>query len=215
MIVKRSELKARSMAFFALSASLFVVVARSAQPIPPASSLRFDLLTADAAECERRATLALTMEGYSASSPAAGTYYGTKGVHSAYIVCKAAPNDNTWATVFVASSSTDGNVPGRECIALERRVTGAPAASAPGKPAAPTCGASILGSWNWIGSMTVTFNADSTVADSEGGRGTWKALGGSNYQIHWLTYAQQTVNFTVSKDGKSTTGGYQFTRTCN
>jgi hypothetical protein len=196
-------------------ASLSVAAARSAQPAPPASSLRFDQLTADGAECERRATLALTAEGYSASSPAAGTYYGTKGIHSAYIVCKAAPNDSTWATIFVASSSTDGNVPGRETVALERRILGTTQGSVPGRPGTAACGNSILGTWNWIGAMTVTFNPDSTVGDSEGGRGTWKATGGNNYQIHWLTYAQQTVNFTISRDGKSTTGGYQFTRTCN
>ncbi len=200
--------------FLALVAGASALSGWAAQPAPPASSVRFERVPITGEECEKRATLALTAEGYSASSPAAGTYYGTKGIHSAYIVCKAAPSESTWATVFVASTSTDGNVPNRECQSLARRVAGAVQAAAPGKPAPQACGSSILGAWNWIGSMTMTFNADGSVADSEGGRATWKALGGANYQIHWLTYGQQTVSFTVAKDGRSTSGGYQLTRTC-
>jgi hypothetical protein len=195
-------------------AALHAGAALGAQPAPPASAMRFDRVPITGEECEKRATLALTVEGYSASSPAAGTYYGNKGIHSAYIVCKAAPNESTWATVFVASNSTDGNVPSRECLSLERRVLGTTANGPEGKSAAVSCSSSVLGVWNWIGNMKMTFNADGSVADSEGGRATWKALGGNNYQVHWLTYGQQTVNFTISSDGRSTTGGYQLTRSC-
>src|ERR1044071_6260363 len=195
--------------------AVFLMPLRAAQPVPPASSLRFDRIPITGEECERRATLALTTEGYSASSPAAGTYYGTKGIHSAYIVCKAGPNDSTWATVFVASSSSDGKVPNIEAVNLERRVLGTVMAGPSGKPVPTPCGISLVGTWNWIGAMKMTFNADGTVADSEGGQGTWKALGGTKYQIHWRTYGQQTVDFTISADGKSTTGGYQLTRSCN
>src|SRR4051812_46945016 len=88
--------------------------ASAANPAPPATSVGFNQLTIAGEECERRATLALTAEGFSASAPAAGTYYGTKGIHSAYILCKPGPNGNSWATVFVASNATDGNLPGRE-----------------------------------------------------------------------------------------------------
>jgi hypothetical protein len=176
--------------------------------------VRFDQIAISGADCERRATLALTTEGYTAASPAPGVFYGTKALHSAYIVCKQGPGETQWATVFVASNSTDGNVPGRESQSLERRMTGA-APTGAATTANGCSGASILGEWNWIGSIRITFKADGTVSDTEGGRGTWKATGGKGYQVQWLTYGQQTVNFTLSNDGKSTAGGYQLTRKCS
>jgi hypothetical protein len=182
----------------------------SAQPAPPASALRFTQIQATGAECERRATLALTSEGYTAASASPGLYYGTKGIHAAYIVCKPGPAETYWATMFVGSNTTDGNLPGREAQTLEKRMSGTVgAANATGCSAA-----GILGTWNWIGALRITFNPDGTVEDSEGGKGTWKAGTAGAYQVHWLSYGKQTVNFTLSKDGKSTTGGYQLSRKC-
>jgi hypothetical protein len=164
----------------------------------------------NAAECERRAALTLTSEGYTATSPSPGLYYGIKGIHAAYIVCKPGPAETFWATIFVGSNTTDGNLPGHETQNLEKRMTGVASAS----NATACSAANMLGPWNWIGGLRITFNPDGTVEDSEGGKGTWKNTGGSTYQVHWLTYAQQTVTFTLAKDGKSTTGGYQLTRKC-
>lgn len=64
-------------------------------------------------ECMRMATLTLEREGYQVGSSADNGIYGSRDIHRALIICRAAP-DGTWANVVVSSNAQENTVAGSE-----------------------------------------------------------------------------------------------------
>jgi hypothetical protein len=91
----------------------------------PAVSRGELLLSINGAECMKRAAAALQSEGFSATLQAANLYFGQKGIHSAYIMCNAAPEGKMWVNLVVASEAADGTIPGAERERLQARILGA------------------------------------------------------------------------------------------
>lgn len=102
-----------ALAFFTFASTV------SAQP---AISRGEQLLSITGDECMRRALLAFQEEGYNATWQGANLYLGQKEIHSAYIMCNAAPDGKMWVNIVVASNAGDGNVPGAERVKLQGRM---------------------------------------------------------------------------------------------
>jgi hypothetical protein len=80
-------------------------------------------------ECIGRARRALEGEGYvikSQGGDGSSDYHfgGVKDIHSAIVACDSASNGHVWVNIFVASQSSDGNVPGAERVKLQQRMAG-------------------------------------------------------------------------------------------
>ena len=104
----------------ALITSVFTISTLSQNPV---ASRGEQLLSINQNECMSRARTALEAEGYRFLT--GGTYssiFGGKSVHTAGILCNAAPDGKIWVNIVVASVHNDMNVPGRERVRLQERM---------------------------------------------------------------------------------------------
>lgn len=90
----------------------------------PVASRGIQLLAISEQECVDRAQRALLAEGYTFLT--ASKSFGGKNIHTAGILCNAAPDGKMWVNIFVASTHTDPEVPGAERVKLQGRMEQAP-----------------------------------------------------------------------------------------
>jgi len=105
-----------------LATTLAVGVAASAQAQPPGWSRGQQNLAISYDECVRRMAVALQAEGYGRDANSGGNFVaGTKGVHTAVIICSPAPNARMLVQIVVASNGDGG---GYERQKLQARMEG-------------------------------------------------------------------------------------------
>lgn len=74
-------------------------------------------------DCVARAKQALELEGYGGVTRAGDKYYGTKGIHTAIIICdRSEANGRRDFHIVVASIANSGDIPGLERIKLGNRM---------------------------------------------------------------------------------------------
>lgn len=103
--------------FLILFTPIFVLPALGQNPV---ASRGIQLLAISEQECVDRAQRALLAEGYTFLT--ASKSFGGKNIHTAGILCNAAPDGKMWVNIFVASTHTDPTVPGAERVKLQGRM---------------------------------------------------------------------------------------------
>jgi hypothetical protein len=102
-----------ALAFFTLASSALA---------QPTMSRGEKLLPISYNECMQRAEQAYLAEGWVNLGKGGAFIYAYKESNGAYITCNVAPENKTWANIFVASNSGDSGVPGGERVKLKRRM---------------------------------------------------------------------------------------------
>jgi hypothetical protein len=159
---------------------LFVLTATAAAG--PAISRGELLLQISGDECMRRALTAFQSEGYAPTLQGANLYLGQKDIHSAYIMCNAAPEGKIWVNIVVASEAQQGTVPGAERVKLEKRMSSAASTATIQK----SC-------WRWDVELKNGSRVDAILVMTSDGKarfdkwgldGTWTA-NGQQYYFDW------------------------------
>lgn len=103
--------------FLALIPLIFVLPSFGQNPV---ASRGEQLLSITQEECSERGRQALIAEGYTFLTST--RIWGGKTIHTAGILCNAAPNGKMWVNIIVASTHSDPNVPGAERVKLQGRM---------------------------------------------------------------------------------------------
>lgn len=103
--------------FLILFPLIFVLPALGQNPV---ASRGIQLLAISEQECIERAQKALLAEGYTFLTSSKS--FGGKNIHTAGILCNAAPDGKMWVNIFVASTHNDPTVPGAERERLQARM---------------------------------------------------------------------------------------------
>ena len=182
----------------------------------PAMSRGEQRLSIGYEECMRRAEAALAREGYSAGQRGGAYIHGTKGIHGAYIMCNVAGDGTTWVNIVVASNNaSDGNVPGKERVNLQKRMDEASSSSAPPATAASPTGTvnvTSVGGWTSVWTRRGTSNTWDAIWKNGSRTETTVMEGGfrGNQADFKRTYSSDgylcSYTGTIAADGKTVSG---------
>jgi len=108
--------------FFKLFCLLLILVNAGNAEAQPAFSRGIQIIGANHDECMSRAKNALQAEGYVNLSNGGDYYAGFKGLNTAVITCNGTSDGRTYVNIFVATQTSDANLPGAERVRLQGRM---------------------------------------------------------------------------------------------
>jgi hypothetical protein len=188
-----------ALAFFALASSALA---------QPTMSRGEQLLPISYNECMRRAEQAYIAEGWVNIGKGGAFVSAFKENNGAYITCNVAPENKTWANIFVASNSGDGGVPGGQRVCLQKQM------EQPGASKCGNAGNDQFTTWTWaVGAPGQSLEVHGAVTLWANGRAKWSGDGregmwsraGDRVVINW-PQNNSVDTLTLSSDERVMTG---------